>query len=71
MRKRESIWSSSSCDRRLASPRLQAGEVDYSAAGGLSVRAAMKGVAAENDHVHSDPAKLQPHRPAGNDTRKN
>src|SRR5262249_3866644 len=30
-----------------------------------------EGAAAENDHVHSNPAKLQPYRTAGNGTSKN
>src|SRR5262245_59367913 len=44
MRKKGSIWSSSSCGPPIGVTALQAGEVDYSAAGGLSVRAAMKGL---------------------------
>ena len=49
---------------------LQAGEVDYSAAGVLDPRGDER-TASQNDHVHSDPAKLQPDRPAGNGTTKN
>ncbi len=46
---------------------LVAGELDYSAAGGLSVRAAMKGVAATHGRFYPDAFEFQSDRPARHD----